>query len=463
MRFSSFADVPAQIAPVRATTGACKRLALILAWIAVALVASFATTGAAVAQSETPNLAPTVNRLAPATGPSTGGTTVTITGSGFTGATAVIFGSTPATRFTVVGPATIHAVSPAGTGVVDVRVTSASGQSAVNATDRFTYTGGASPPTVTGVNPNNTPIGTELGVGITGTNFTNVTAVMFGSVSVTGFVVNGPTSITVTSPLVNTAGTVDITVVTSAGTSVARVGDRFTYRGTSGAKAAATIRVRVGSGATAQIDLTRGTQASGGKVVLMTPASAGSAKIVTGATPGSASLAFTPAPHFSGQVTVSYALDAASPDVAGATGDVEITVDARPDPSADGGVRGVIQAETDASLRFADAQISNFDQHLESLHADGHGKGGNGVNFNFGFGQDQPNLFAQRDADTGRIDGDHAWPTPALGPDPQAKQPAPSKYPAHAAAAGPGLGGGSGDSPITVWTMARSASARPMR
>ena len=160
---------------------------------------------------------------------------------------------------------------------------------------------------------------------------------------------------------------------------------------------------------------------------------------------------FTPAPGFSGQVTVSYALDVAAPDAADATGDVEITVDARPDPSADPGVRGVIQAETDASLRFADAQISNFNQHLESLHSDGRGKGGNGVNVNFGFGQDQPNLFAQRDADTGRIVGDQAWPTPVLPADPQAKQATPSKYPAHVAAA-PGAGLGSGDSPLTVWT-----------
>ena len=81
-------------------------------------------------------------------------------------------------------------------------------------------------------------------------------------------------------------------------------------------------------------------------------------------------------------------------------------------------------------------------QHLESLHSDGHSKGGNGVSFNFGFGQDQPNLFVQRDVNTDRIDGNEAWPTPALSPDPQAKQAAPSRYPAHAAA-GPGLGNGS--------------------
>ena len=52
-----------------------------------------------------------------------GGTLVTITGTGFTGATAVDFGTTAATDVTVVSDTSITADSPAGTGVVDVTVT----------------------------------------------------------------------------------------------------------------------------------------------------------------------------------------------------------------------------------------------------------------------------------------------------------------------------------------------------
>ena len=75
-----------------------------------------------------PTSSPTVVRadghgLSPTSGPAAGGTLVTITGTGFTGATAVDFGTTPATNLTVVSDTTITADSPAGTGVVNVTVT----------------------------------------------------------------------------------------------------------------------------------------------------------------------------------------------------------------------------------------------------------------------------------------------------------------------------------------------------
>jgi hypothetical protein len=57
--------------------------------------------------------APGVSEVSPAEGPTTGGTTVTITGSHLGEATAVSFGSVPATGFTVLSSKTITAVSPA--------------------------------------------------------------------------------------------------------------------------------------------------------------------------------------------------------------------------------------------------------------------------------------------------------------------------------------------------------------
>ena len=68
-----------------------------------------------------------------------GGTLVTITGTSFTGATAVDFGTTPATNVTVVNDTTITADSPAGTGTVDVTVTTPVGTSATSPADQFTY------------------------------------------------------------------------------------------------------------------------------------------------------------------------------------------------------------------------------------------------------------------------------------------------------------------------------------
>jgi len=55
---------------------------------------------------------PRVTSISTATGPSAGGTAVTITGTGFTNASAVSFGATAAT-FTVVSDSSITAVSPA--------------------------------------------------------------------------------------------------------------------------------------------------------------------------------------------------------------------------------------------------------------------------------------------------------------------------------------------------------------
>jgi len=95
-------------------------------------------------------ITPTVSKISPASGPIAGGTSVTINGIGFTGATAVTFGSTPATSFTATTAATdsqIIAIAPAGTaGTVDITVTTPVGTSAISAADKFTYEGG---PTVT--------------------------------------------------------------------------------------------------------------------------------------------------------------------------------------------------------------------------------------------------------------------------------------------------------------------------
>jgi len=85
---------------------------------------------------------PFVSGVSPGTGLAAGGTAVTISGSGFTGATAVSFGGTAATAVVVVNPNTITATSPAhAAGTVDVRVTTPNGQSPVGAAnDNFIYT-----------------------------------------------------------------------------------------------------------------------------------------------------------------------------------------------------------------------------------------------------------------------------------------------------------------------------------
>jgi YVTN family beta-propeller protein len=85
---------------------------------------------------------PVVANVNPAVGPSTGGTAVVISGSGFTGATAVNFGTFPAAAFFVNSDSSITAMAPPhAPGVVTVFVTTSSGTSAVNNDAFFTFQG----------------------------------------------------------------------------------------------------------------------------------------------------------------------------------------------------------------------------------------------------------------------------------------------------------------------------------
>ena len=142
--------------------------------------------------------APTVTSVSPNSGPTAGGTSVTITGTNFNGATAVTFGGTAATGITVVNATSITATTPVGAvGAVDVAVTTPGGTG--TGTGAFSYVASGTP-TVTSVNPNFGPVAGGTSVTITGTNFTGATAVKFGVTAASSFAVNSATQITATSP-----------------------------------------------------------------------------------------------------------------------------------------------------------------------------------------------------------------------------------------------------------------------
>ncbi|WP_218002656.1 IPT/TIG domain-containing protein [Nocardia brevicatena] len=63
--------------------------------------------------------------VSPSSGPEAGGTAVVLTGTSLTGTTGVSFGGTPAASFTVDSSTQITAVSPAGTGTVQITATTA--------------------------------------------------------------------------------------------------------------------------------------------------------------------------------------------------------------------------------------------------------------------------------------------------------------------------------------------------
>jgi hypothetical protein len=82
---------------------------------------------------------PVVSLISPSSGSSSGGDTVTVTGSGFTGATAVDFGPVPSASFAVWSDTNLVALSPAGSGTVDITVTTPSGTSLVSTADEYIY------------------------------------------------------------------------------------------------------------------------------------------------------------------------------------------------------------------------------------------------------------------------------------------------------------------------------------
>ena len=82
---------------------------------------------------------PIVTSIAPTTGPTGGGTIVTVTGTGLTGAIAVGFGPADATNIAVASDTQVIAVSPSGSSTVNVTVVTPGGRSAINAAAQFAY------------------------------------------------------------------------------------------------------------------------------------------------------------------------------------------------------------------------------------------------------------------------------------------------------------------------------------
>jgi hypothetical protein len=90
---------------------------------------------------------PTITSLSVKKGSTAGGTTTLITGKGFTGATAVEFGTgNAATSFIILGDTTIAATAPAGTGTAEVLVTTTAGTNITTPTSNdFAYLAPISP------------------------------------------------------------------------------------------------------------------------------------------------------------------------------------------------------------------------------------------------------------------------------------------------------------------------------
>jgi hypothetical protein len=143
------------------------------------------------------------------------GCAVTITGTDFTGATAVEFDLTHTASFVVNSATQITAIVPATATDGPIEVTAPGGTDA--SAGNFDVTGAVCP-TITSFTPTSGPAGTS--VTITGTNFTGATSVTFNNVTAT-FTVNSVTQITATVPTTATTGKIKVTTPGGSATSTA--------------------------------------------------------------------------------------------------------------------------------------------------------------------------------------------------------------------------------------------------
>ncbi|HXW35016.1 MAG TPA: IPT/TIG domain-containing protein [Acidimicrobiales bacterium] len=173
---------------------------------------------------------PDVTLVAPANGPLSGGTFVTISGRNFDGATAVDFGSTAAPiGWYVKSPDTIKAIAPADataqTVVVTVTTSAGSSSSTATATNVFNYVTG---PTIQDVTPAVGPTTGGTSVTIAGQDFSCPCGVTFGGVTA-NFTSDSTTELTAIAPGPENAGTVPVVVSTTAGNTPADPVAQFTY------------------------------------------------------------------------------------------------------------------------------------------------------------------------------------------------------------------------------------------
>jgi hypothetical protein len=152
---------------------------------------------------------------------------VLITGADLSGATQVLFGSVPTTRFSVRASGTlVEAWSPSETvGTVPIVVITPNGASPLSSAAEFRFT----PPSITKVSPDT---GTTLGgtrVTISGAGLKGATEVRFGNKEALKFrVILRGSTITATTPP-EPAGSVRIRVITPTGRTRSRATDVFTF------------------------------------------------------------------------------------------------------------------------------------------------------------------------------------------------------------------------------------------
>jgi hypothetical protein len=170
----------------------------------------------------------TLTSISPTSGPTTGGTVITLQGSNFAAGATVTVGGAAATSVTLVSTTQLRATTPAGTaGAQTVVVTNPSAQSASLA-GAFTYTAATgSAPTLTSVSPTSGPIQGGITITMTGANFVSGATITIGGTPMAGVIFDSATQLRATAPWGN-AGQKTI-VVTNPNGQTATLVNAYTY------------------------------------------------------------------------------------------------------------------------------------------------------------------------------------------------------------------------------------------
>jgi len=164
---------------------------------------------------------PRIDTLAPNKGPTFGGGVVHLTGSGFTGVTAVRFGSVPAS-FTLIDNRHLDVVAPGRLDVALVNVFVETPRGTTVAAPRSWFQYQTVPaPTVSSLSPRQSKVAGGDTIHVYGTNFTGATSVRFGPFEATTFTVLADWRLTAVVPPSTGPLLVNVFVTTPAGTSEA--------------------------------------------------------------------------------------------------------------------------------------------------------------------------------------------------------------------------------------------------
>ncbi len=313
---------------------------------------------------------PKVSAINPASGSVAGGTSVTITGSNFTGVTGVTIGGNAATGVSVVNATTLTAITPPGTvGSASVVVTTPYGGIAAN--PLFAYFDPNAPPAVSAINPASGRMAGGTSVTITGINFiTGATGVTIGGNAATGVSVVNATTITAITPP-GTVGSASVVVTTPGGPSAANT--LFTYFDPNGPATVSAINPASGNTAGGISVMITGMNFTGATGVTIGGNLAASVSVVndttlTAVTPpgtvGSASVVVIN-PGGPSAANTLYTYDAILTDTFG-TGDNTFTIDFVPignagnadDAGAGGGISSTVYGGVAYEFRMGTYEIS---------------------------------------------------------------------------------------------------------